>query len=160
MPLVRHRSKRHESVTDAPDHRDYLHGAPLAILATLPAKVGLRPRYRKTIYHQGQLGSCTGNAIACAIQFDRMKQKRTPDFVPSRLFIYYNERDMEGTVKSDSGAQIRDGIKCVTKVGDCPETDWRYDIAKFATKPSARSTKTRPNTKPFFTSVSRRASTR
>ena len=138
MPLVRHRSKRHESVTDAPGHRDYLHGAPLGILATLPAKVGLRPRYLKTIYHQGQLGSCTGNAIAAAIQFDRMKQKRKPDFIPSRLFIYYNERDMEGTIESDSGAQIRDGIKSVAKLGDCPETEWPYDIAQFATKPPAK----------------------
>jgi hypothetical protein len=35
-----------------------------------------------------------------------MKQNKK-DFMPSRLFIYYNERDIEGTVDSDSGAQIR-----------------------------------------------------
>jgi hypothetical protein len=33
------------------------------------------------------------------------------DFVPSRLFIYYNERAIEGNVGVDSGAYIRDGIK-------------------------------------------------
>jgi hypothetical protein len=48
---------------------------------------------------------------------------------------YYNERVMEGTVKSDSGAQIRDGIKSVGSLGACPETDWAYDITKFAEKP-------------------------
>lgn len=80
--------------------------------------------------------NCTGNAIAGAIEFERMKQ-RLPDFVPSRLFIYYNERAIEGTVTSDSGAQIRDGIKSVAKQGVCPETEWPYDITKFEVKPPA-----------------------
>jgi C1A family cysteine protease len=66
-----------------------------------------------------------------------MKQKGKA-FVPSRLFIYYNERVMEGTVNSDSGAQIRDGIKSVGKQGDCPESEWPYDIAEFAVKPTAK----------------------
>ena len=138
MPLVRHKIKRYGWVADTPDQRDHLYAAPLVHLKKLPPKVDLRPQCPKVIYDQGQLGSCTGNAIACAIQFDRLQQKRKPDFIPSRLFIYYNERDMEGTVASDSGAQIRDGIKSVAKLGDCPETEWPYDIAKFATKPSAR----------------------
>jgi C1A family cysteine protease len=42
---------------------------------------------------------------------------------------------MEGTIKSDSGAQIRDGIKSVAKLGVCPEPEWPYDINKFATRP-------------------------
>ena len=46
-----------------------------------------------------------------------------PDLVPSRLFIYQNERVMEHSVASDSGAQIRDGIKSVGKQGDCPEAE-------------------------------------
>jgi len=87
------------------------------------------------VYDQGQLGSCTANAIGAAIEFDRLKQA-LPDFVPSRLFIYWNERSMEGTVGSDSGAQIRDGIKSVAKDGVCPETDWPYDITRFTEKPS------------------------
>jgi C1A family cysteine protease len=66
-----------------------------------------------------------------------MKENLKPDFTPSRLFIYYNERVIEGTVNSDSGAQIRDGIKVVVKEGDCPESEWPYNIAKFTNKPSA-----------------------
>jgi C1A family cysteine protease len=66
-----------------------------------------------------------------------MKQK-LPDFMPSRLFIYYNERKIEGTVKSDEGANIRDGFKSVNKQGVCPETEWPYDISKFAKKPSCK----------------------
>ena len=69
-----------------------------------------------------------------------MKQKLKA-YVPSRLFIYYNERVIEGTVRSDSGAQIRDGIKSVASQGACPEPEWPYDIAKFTTKPPARAYK-------------------
>ena len=95
-----------------PDHRDQLYAAPLAKLtaaAPLPAKADLRKQC-PPVYNQGNIGSCTANAIAAALQFDRKKQKLS-DFVPSRLFIYYNERAMEHTIGSDAGAQIRDGIK-------------------------------------------------
>lgn len=91
------------------------------------------------IYNQGKLGSCTANAIAFAYEFDQMKQLEKKDeiFVPSRLFIYYNERDMEGTTGSDSGAAIRDGIKSINKIGVCPESLWPYDISTFTEKPNS-----------------------
>jgi C1A family cysteine protease len=90
------------------------------------------------VYDQGQLGSCTANSIGGAVQFEQMKQKKK-SFVPSRLFIYYNERAMEHTINSDAGAQIRDGIKSVNKIGVCPETLWPYsdDNKRFMIKPSA-----------------------
>jgi C1A family cysteine protease len=109
---------------DLPDHRDLQYAAPLMTLAALPSKVDLRSKCPK-VYNQEQIGSCTANAIAAAIEFDLLKQKK-PDFTPSRLFIYYNERAMEKTVATDSGAQIRDGIKSVNQLGVCPETLWPY----------------------------------
>jgi C1A family cysteine protease len=109
---------------DLPDQRDHLYAAPLPKLGPLPAKMDLRKQCPK-VYDQGQIGSCTANAIAGAIEFDLKKQKLA-DFVPSRLFIYYNERSMEHSVASDSGAQIRDGVKSVNKLGVCPETEWPY----------------------------------
>ena len=121
---------------DLPDARDHLYAAPLATLGVMPLSVDLRSKFPLP-YDQGQLGSCTGNAIAGAIQFERRKQMLTPDFIPSRLFIYYNERVIEGTVNVDSGAQIRDGIKSVVKQGACKETTWPYNINKFTNKPSA-----------------------
>lgn len=122
---------------DNPDARDILYAAPVVrLLQGLPAAVDLRPQC-PPVYDQGQLGSCTGNAIAGAIEFDQMKQKN-PVFAPSRLFIYYNERVMEGTVNSDAGAQIRDGIKSVATLGAPPETDWPYDISKFTKRPPAK----------------------
>jgi C1A family cysteine protease len=121
-------------VPDLPDQRDFLYAAPVENMAALPQKVDLRPECSKTVYDQGQLGSCTANAIAGALEFDRIKEG-LPGFVPSRLFIYYNERVMEGTVGTDSGAQIRDGIKSVGSIGAPPESDWPYVIADFAMKP-------------------------
>ncbi|MGA8147027.1 MAG: C1 family peptidase [Gallionellaceae bacterium] len=120
---------------DVPDQRDHLYAAPVAYIAKLPASTDLRSKC-PPVYDQGQLGSCTANAIGAAIQFERHKQKFRPDFVPSRLFIYYNERVMEHSVNSDSGAQIRDGIKSVAKQGECTEKEWPYVIAKFASKPA------------------------
>lgn len=83
-------------------------------------------------------GNCTANAIAGAIEFDQLKQGIAETFTPSRLFIYYNERVMEHSVDSDSGAMIRDGIKSVSKQGACHEQLWPYTIAKFRTKPAQK----------------------
>jgi C1A family cysteine protease len=121
-------------VPDLPDHRDYLFSVPGPVLQTLPPMVDLRPQC-PPVYDQGQLGSCTANAIAGAIQFTQMKENLAQIFTPSRLFIYYNERAMEGTVSVDAGARIRDGIKSVATQGDCPETEWPYVIENFTEKP-------------------------
>ncbi len=91
-----------------------------------------------TVYDQGRLGSCTANAIACAYQYDEIKQTEIKIFTPSRLFIYYNERKMEGSIDTDSGAQIRDGIKSINNIGVCSEDDWAYDITKFTVCPDEK----------------------
>ena len=118
---------------DLPDGRDLMYAAPPEVVTALPPKVDLRAQC-PGVYDQGQLGSCTANAIGAALEFDQIKQKEQA-FTPSRLFIYYNERAMEGTVNSDAGGQIRDGVKSVNQQGAPPETDWPYDITKFAEKP-------------------------
>ena len=121
-------------VRDLPDMRDFAYSAPLLRFPRgLPASVDLRPEC-PPVYDQGQLGSCTANAIGGAIEFDQIKQG-TKAFTPSRLFIYYNERAMEGTIQQDSGAQIRDGIKSVGTLGAPPETDWPYVIDRFKQRP-------------------------
>jgi C1A family cysteine protease len=101
----------------------------------LPPLVDLRPQF-PPVYDQGELGSCTANALAGAFQFEQIKQKEK-NFIPSRLFIYYNERVLENSVNQDAGAMIRDGIKTLVTNGVCPETTWKYAILKFAKKPTA-----------------------
>ena len=120
-----------------PDHRDWKFakvGEPTP--ATLPTSVDLRTSgFMPAIYDQGQLGSCTANAIAGAVEFEQKKQQLC-DFMPSRLFIYYNERVTEGDVSQDNGAEIRDGIQSVAAQGVCEESWWPYDITKFADQPT------------------------
>src|SRR6059058_539726 len=101
-PARTRKIKRYGWIPDIPDQRDYLYAAPPAFLRALPTRVDLR-RQCPPIYDQGQLGSCTANAIGGAIEFDQMKQGLSQIFLPSRLFIYYNERVLEGTTNSDSG---------------------------------------------------------
>jgi C1A family cysteine protease len=123
-------------VRDLPDTRDYLYAAPLFNFKRgLPPSIDLRSKC-PPVYDQGQLGSCTGNGVAAAVEFDQRKQRKKV-FTPSRLFIYYNERAIEGTIRQDSGAQVRDGIKSVATVGAPPEKLWPYHVGKFADRPPA-----------------------
>jgi len=119
---------------DLPDHRDHLYGAVSKPPAKLPAAVDLRADC-SPVEDQGNLGSCTGNALAGGVEFLEKKDK-VPFVNVSRLFIYYNERVIEHTVNSDAGAMIRDGIKTLVKQGVCSEKKWPYNISKFAAKPS------------------------
>lgn len=128
------RIKHYGWVRDIPDQRDFRYLPPTKIARALPPKVDLSAGF-PPCYNQGQLGSCTANAISGALQFLEHKEGESSPVMPSRLFIYYNERALEGTVESDSGAQIRDGIKTIVKKGFCSEDLWPYDIRRFATKP-------------------------
>ena len=121
-------------IPDRPDHRDYLYSA-IAPKVKLPSKVDLRSE-DSPVENQGRLGSCTANALAGNLQFLEKVSGQTYKDV-SRLFIYYNERALEGTIGFDSGAMIRDGIKVLAKYGVCPESSWPYDISKFTRKPAA-----------------------
>lgn len=124
---------------DLPDFRDRYY-EPVTAEAALPASFSLRSKLPAP-YDQGDLGSCTGNALAALFSYQliaegKSKADNLPKSTPSRLFIYYNERLMEGTVKSDSGAFIRDGIKALSKSGCCFEDVWPYVVSRFATRPS------------------------
>ena len=122
---VTRKTARYGWVPDLPDARDHLYAAPAIALAALPPIADLRSGC-PPVYNQGRIGSCTANAIAAAFEFD-LKKQSLPDFMPSRLFIYYNERAMEGHVQTDSGAQIRDGVKSIATLGVCSEDEWKYD---------------------------------
>lgn len=125
---------------DTPDHRDHLFVPhPQFGLISPPDEIDLRSGM-PGVYDQGNIGSCTGNAIAAAIEFD-LRKNHQHEFVPSRLFIYYNERSMEGTTASDAGAEIRDGIKSVVSQGVCSESPaqgaWPYITNNVFTRPQA-----------------------
>lgn len=130
-------------IRDLPDQRDipYRHDFEAARLGltSLPPSVDLRPQM-PPIYDQGQLGSCTANSISAGVQFLRKKEGLTPDFEPSRLGIYYNERKDDGDISQDGGSSIRESCKAVAKYGVFPETEWPYDVTKYRLKPPTQST--------------------
>lgn len=117
---------------DLPDFRDQPF-VPPPRGARLPPTVDLRPGL-PPVFTQGQLGSCTANAICAAFWFDMHKQGEDPTLL-SRLFVYYNERKDQGTIPYDSGASIRESVKAVATYGVCPEALWAYTVSKFTTTP-------------------------
>jgi C1A family cysteine protease len=125
-------------VKSPPDHRNFLFlekQYPTSQVV-LPPSVDLRP-HCSPIVDQGQLGSCTANAIASGLrEFMILKNGHLLARL-SRLFLYYEERAAEGTIKEDSGASIADGMKCLFKVGVCKEELDPYIIANFTNPPSA-----------------------
>lgn len=127
--------RRYDWKPDLPDARDH-YAVVAPFYKSLPKKVDLRDGC-SAVEDQGDLGSCTAHAIAGALEF---LDRRAGDAKAraSRLFIYYQERVLEGTVKEDSGAQIRDGVKACAKIGAPKESLCPYVISRFAHKPSAR----------------------
>jgi C1A family cysteine protease len=116
---------------DEVDERDYyFKNHPLSKAVQLPKSIDLREKMTP-IYDQGELGSCTANAgcanksyfISNRVQF-------------SRLFLYYKERLIEGTIYEDSGASIRDICTALTKYGVCEENLFPYNINRFTDTPS------------------------
>src|SRR5439155_537525 len=69
------------------------------------------------VFDQGQLGSCTANAVAGAVEYDAKLNGTDPGAL-SRLWIYYYERKIEGSpADQDTGAYGRDGFKVCKTVG-------------------------------------------
>lgn len=86
------------------------------------------------VYDQKTEGSCTANAGSCSVDFER-KAQGLPFLTPSRNFIYYNTRSIEGTTSQDAGGELRDVMKTLAAQGACDETDWAYSDATLFAKP-------------------------
>lgn len=125
-------------VPQLPDHRDLCALDHIAVdpTANLPKYIDERGLWQP-IVDQGQLGSCTANAVCAVLQFNEKEEthwaKRPQD---SRLFHYYNTRILQGTVNQDSGASIRNAIKAAVQWGYIPEAMCPYNIKNFKQKPT------------------------
>jgi C1A family cysteine protease len=124
-------------VRDLPDFRDFLASPMPRIAGPRPAIYSMRTQM-PPVYDQGQIGSCTGNATSAAIDYNESREGR-PFITPSRLFIYYNARAIEGSTASDAGASVRDVIKGVATLGTCTEVEWPYNPVDVVVTPSAKS---------------------
>lgn len=135
-------------IKDVVDIRDHIYVQPVAtaelLKKAMESKLDLRTKYQNIpIYQQGTLGSCTSNAVSYAYQYTELKQQNKSYFTPSRLFLYYNTREMMATnsknpvlINQDTGASLRDTLKTCSKSGVCSETQWGYNTTKFTVKPN------------------------
>ena len=132
-PAVRE-VKRYGYIPDLPDNRDLV-AKVRKTRAKLQSKVDLRlTGFMPEVYDQSALGSCTANGIAGIFEYEQRRQGLT-DYMPSRLFIYYEERRIINAITYDSGAFIRDGLKVVNKLGAPHEDIWPYNINQFTWAP-------------------------
>lgn len=115
------------SVGDIRDH--------VADTTAMPILSDVDPRSALgAVFDQGQIGSCTANATSKAFQYDAHLDGVT--ITPSRLDIYFNEREMEGTPpSSDGGAFGHDAFKYALHTGVFDESLWPYDVSKFSLAP-------------------------
>lgn len=126
------------------DHRDHDFALEERIYEAhkLPLKVDLWPHV-PPIWDQGQLGSCTAHGSLRAWCTEAIRQGVSlpappPGGAPlSRLMEYWDTRAVELSTATDSGGQVRDAIKVLASKGCAPESDWPYDIARFADEPPA-----------------------
>ena len=132
--------------------------------ATITELSGISSWPRELVYDQGKLGACSANALAFCIRYLSIRNSSDPtNFIdnpellsPSRLYLYYNTRYLEGIIngknfiKRDTGASIDAAILALDKYGCCPEKSsddlkcsigtfhyagWDYNIRKFSVQP-------------------------
>lgn len=134
--LHKHKLSGYGAVPDPVDKRDFLYTPPKD-LGRLPERVDLRDLC-PGVHQQGEPPTCTGFAIASAFQMQQRRQG-LDDFSPSPLFIYYTERAMQRAQHKHTGANLRAGLKAVSKHGVCPEKMWPYSqkMSVIRTKPTA-----------------------
>jgi C1A family cysteine protease len=121
---------------DGVDNRDLVLRLGPPNLDGVPTKVDLR-EHCSTVENQTTLGSCTANAAAGALEYLEIKKGNVGEKFEnfSRLYVYYNMREIQGTLNEDSGGTMRDTMKALNKLGACDELLWGYDVEKFRTKP-------------------------
>lgn len=121
---------------DEVDERDYKKLYRPHPSLTLPKSVDLREKM-PPVYDQLDLGSCTANAGVAYRSYLLLPEDSTPPEL-SRLDLYWEERDIEGTVNEDSGATMRDVGKALKKSGVCEEKYYPYDVDDFTDTPSKK----------------------
>lgn len=122
-------------IPDHPDFRDQTFSLQGILTVNVPKSIDLSAKL-PPVWDQGMTNSCTAHAISAAILYSQVRQSLVSTN-PSRLFIYFNERVLEGRAGIDGGASLRDGMKVINSQGYASEAVWPFDAAKINTTPSA-----------------------
>ena len=116
---------------DKPDCRYFMLSLAPHPSLTIPKSMDVSHLY-PDIFDQGDLGSCTANAMCAELQ------KLLGLNVPlSRLYQYYFERSAADK-KIDSGCSSRDMVMSAIKNGVSLESLWQYIISNFAIVPPTK----------------------
>lgn len=136
--VVRHMHGYKRGFHDPRDRLFSAHPAPTG-RAPLPPAATTRTIYATPIRDQSSLGSCTANAGCSAAGFLYHRETNKPDPLFSRLDLYAMTRELEGTpLSEDSGCQVRDVFKAMSRWGVCFESTWPYVEARFTQQPPRR----------------------
>lgn len=103
--------------------------------AALPSLVDLRA-HCSPVEDQRHTNSCTANAAVGALEYH---QKRLGEPVTdlSRMFVYYNARQLAGMEGKDVGSFIHHVMAAVLAHGACEERLWPFQEAMCTTRPTA-----------------------
>lgn len=122
-------------IPDRPDFRDQTFSVQGLLTLNVPRILDLSVKL-PPVWNQSYTNSCTSHAIAAAILYSQVRQG-IPITNPSRMFIYFNERLLEGRTGIDGGASLRNGMKVINSQGYASEDVWPFNIKKINTTPSA-----------------------
>jgi len=99
----------------------------------LPSKVDMRSKIKSPIIDQGILNSCSACAISVAVELHLQSENKSftndgkKSTNASPLFIYYNERKIEGDLNKNTGVHIVHGFDSLADNGTCSEALWPYN---------------------------------
>lgn len=124
--------RRYGARLSKPDARDLLFKAQSPL--PLPSKITLR-NWLGGVKDQGPEGACTGFAYSGMLEF-LFRKYRDSGVTLSPQYVYYREREADGQLNLDEGADMRTGAMVITKWGACLEGDDPYSYSTFKTAPT------------------------
>ena len=105
------------------DPRDYKFSLPSSPRGDLPTKVDLKHKIRQ-IFKQ-DYNDCVANGSSNLISSLDYNTKYLR-YTPSRLYVYYNARQIDGNQYFDEGTSIRNAMKCLAKDSFISEESYKY----------------------------------
>jgi len=128
---------------DFPDNRDWIYRPALVDL-----KAEIDPPENLFIRNQGAEGSCTGFALAAAIDILKQRESKNEFRASARMLYEMARRHDEWAGEDYSGSSLRGAINGWKHMGVCEDGDWPYyqTVSKRGHLTTERATSARENT--------------
>lgn len=102
-------------------------------MGNAPSAIDLR-QYCSPVEDQGNTNSCTANATVGALEYHQRRSGGAFTDI-SRLFVYWNSRQLAGAQADDCGSFIHHSMAAVLAHGACEENVWPFDLAQVLAAP-------------------------